>query len=102
MPKYGICNLQTLLLEYQAYPRSKKISTLFNDWENIAFGEESEKSEALANKFGLLQIQLGGLGGGVTTPGKVRNVSPCLRLETIFPAVKLTQICSINMNIAFS
>ena len=63
MPKYGICNLQTLLLEYQAYPRSKKISTLFNDWENIAFGEESEKSEALANKFGLLQIRLGGLGG---------------------------------------
>ena len=36
-----------------------KKSALINNWENIAYWEESEQSEALADKFGLPQIQLG-------------------------------------------
>ena len=41
---------------------------MINDWENIiAYWEESEQSEALANKLGLFQIQLGCLGGRATS-----------------------------------
>ena len=34
-----------------------------NDWENVAYWEESEQSKALANNFGLSQTQLGSLEG---------------------------------------
>ena len=61
----------------RAHPWSK--NNLINDWENIiaywenvigyweniiAYWEKSERSEALLNKFGLFQKQLGNLGGG--------------------------------------
>ena len=47
-------------------PEVKK-SELINDWEHIsAYWDESKQSEALANKLGLFQKQLGGLGGGIT------------------------------------
>ena len=72
-----------------------------NDWDNIAFWEESEQREVLANKFGLSQIQLGIL-VLVTTPGKFCNFSPLLNLERAFPALKLTENCYLNMNISFS
>ena len=45
------------------------------------------------------QIPLGGLGGLAAI---VRNFSPHLNLGTVFPVIKLTQICYINMNISFS
>ena len=38
-----------------------RLSGPINIWENIAYREESEQSEELANKFGLSQIQLSGL-----------------------------------------
>ena len=41
-------------------PEVKK-PTPINDWENVAYWEESVKSKAFANMFGLFQIQLGGL-----------------------------------------
>ena len=72
-----------------------------NDLENIAYWEESEQREVLANKFGLSQIQLGIL-VLVTTPGKFCNFSPLLNLERAFPALKLTENCYLNMNISFS
>ena len=33
-----------------------KKSVLANDWESVAYWEESEQSEVLANKFGLSQM----------------------------------------------
>ena len=44
----------------RAYPSSKK-TALTNYWESIANWQESEKTEALMNKFSLSQIQLGDL-----------------------------------------
>ena len=38
------------------FPKSKKQSALINDWKIVAYREESEQSEVLANKFGLSQI----------------------------------------------
>ena len=71
-----------------------------NGWKNIAYWEESEQREVLANKFGLSKIQLGIL-LLVTTPGKFCNCSPLLSLERTFPALKLTENCYLNMNIYF-
>ena len=43
--------------------KKKKKSELIKDSQNIfAYFKEPEQSEALANKLGLFQIQLGGLG----------------------------------------
>ena len=44
-------------------PEVKRKPALRDDWENIAYWEELEKSKALAKKFGLFQIQSGGSGG---------------------------------------
>ena len=56
----------------------------------------------LANKFGLFQIQFGGLGR--CNPQKILHSFPSFKLglETVFPALKLTQNFYINMNILFS
>ena len=43
----------------RAYPRSKKKSTFIDDLEIIAYWEESEWSEALANKCGSFRKQMG-------------------------------------------
>ena len=40
--------------------------------------------------------------GLVATPEKFCNFSPLLSLETVVPALKLTQNCYVNMNISFS
>ena len=72
-----------------------------NDQDNVAYWEESEWIEVLANNFGLSQIQLRIL-VLLTTPGKVCNFSPLLNLERAFPALKLTENCYLNMNISFS
>ena len=52
--------------------------------------EESEQGEEFANKFGLFQIQLGGL-EEVRTPQKFSIFHPHLSLEAVFPSLKLTQ-----------
>ena len=72
-----------------------------NDLENIAYWEESEQREVLANKFGLPEIQMG-IPVLVTTPTKFCNFSALLSLETVFPALKLTENCYLNMNISLS
>ena len=72
-----------------------------NDRDNVAYWEESERIEVLANNFGLSQIQLGIL-VLVTTPGKFYNFSPLLNLERAFPVLKLTETRYLNMNIYFS
>ena len=47
----------------RAYPRSEKKFELIKDSQNtFAYWKESEQSEALTNKLGLFQIQLGGSG----------------------------------------
>ena len=40
--------------------------------------------------------------GGATKPGKFCNFSPLLNLKIVFPALKLTRNCYLNMNISFS
>ena len=72
-----------------------------NDLENIASWEESERREVLANKFDLSKIQMGIL-VLVTMSRKSCNFSALLSLETVFPALKLTENCYLNMNISFS
>ena len=58
----------------KAYPRSKKKSALIDNWEITAYYKESEQSEALVNKHGSFQKQLGSLGGGSgTTPENLCN-----------------------------
>ena len=72
-----------------------------NDLENIAYWEESEQREVLANKFDLSEIQMG-IVVLVTTSRKSCNFSALLSLETVFPGLKLTENCYLNMNISFS
>ena len=72
-----------------------------NDRDNVAYWEESQRIEVLADNFSLSQMQLGIL-VLVTTPGKFCNFSPLLNLERAFPALKLTENCYLNMNISFS
>ena len=43
---------------------------------------------------------IGGL-GGAATPGKVCNIYSHLSLETVFPVLKLTQNCCINIHTFF-
>ena len=72
-----------------------------NGWKNIAYWEESEQREVLANKFGLSQIQLGIL-VVVTAPGKFCNFSPFLSLGIgIGNSVHATEVLAIRnaMNI---
>ena len=71
-----------------------------NDWGNIAYWEESEQTEMLANKFGWSQRHLGIL-VLVTAQGKCCNFPPLSSLEAAFPALKLTENCYLNMNISF-
>ena len=72
-----------------------------NDQNNVAYWEESERIEVLANNFGLYQMQFGIL-VLVTTSGKFCNFPPLLNLERAFPPLKLTENCYLNMNIYFS
>ena len=91
---------QCNIMNFRAYLRSEKIC-IDQYWEKIiAYWVEFEQVQALLNKFGLFQIQFGGLGGW-TTPGKVRNFFPHLSLEAVFPALELTQSCYIIMNTFF-
>ena len=74
---------------------------MINDWENIsAYWEESEQSETLGDKYGLLQIQLGSMEG--RNPKTFCGLYHRLSLKTLFPELKLTKNCYINMNISFS
>ena len=82
-------------------PRIQAKSPLINDWENFAYWGESEQSDQLATKFGLFQIQKRGL-RGIATSGRFGNFYLYLSLENVFPAIKLTQNCYINMNISSS
>ena len=68
----------------RAYPRSKKKSALINHWENMAYWEESEQNEVLANKF-VTDIVRGF--GGRLIPGKFCNFCSHFSLETVCPAL---------------
>ena len=81
----------------RAYPKSKTKPALIN-WEISAYWEEYEQNEALGNKFGFVKYSWGS--GCSQKPGKFCNFFP--HLETVFPALKLRQICYVNMNISFS
>ena len=59
----------------RTYSKSKGISALINELENIAYQEKSVQSVWLADKFGLFHIQLGDLGGVVVT-GKFCDFYP--------------------------
>ena len=52
---------------------------------------KNQRKESIASldKCGLFQMQMRGLGGNAI-------------LEIVFPALKLTQNCCVNMNISFS
>ena len=76
-----------------------KISALINDWENIiAYWEESKQSKALVDKCGSLHTKNGFWvwGVGSAAPEKLCNLYPHLSLETVFPALKLTQNCYLH------
>ena len=85
---------------YSRSEKKKKKSALINYLENIAYWEESEQSKALTNKFLLFQIQLEGSRGS-RKQGKFCSCYLHLSLETVFPALKRTQICYINMDFLF-
>ena len=56
----------------RAYRISEKKIELIKDSQNIfAYWKASEQSEGLANKLGLLQIQLRGLGDSTTPASKI-------------------------------
>ena len=57
-----------------------------NDLENVAYWEESEQSEVLANKFGFPQIQL-----EVWGESRRQKNFVILILGTVFPSLKLTR-----------
>ena len=79
----------------------KQSALVNNDYENIiVYSEESEQREMQANKCGLFQIHLGGLRVSATS-GKFDYFYSYLSLETVSPALKLTQNCYINVNIFF-
>ena len=59
--------------------KKKKKSALINYLENIVYWEESEQSEALTNKFVLLQIQLGSSRGS-RKPRKILQLLPSFKL----------------------
>ena len=40
--------------------------------------------------------------GGAAKPGKFWNFSPLLKLEIVFPVLKLTRNCYLNISISFS
>ena len=82
-------------------PRIQTKSALINDWESFAYWGEYEQSDQLVTRFGLFQIQKRGL-GGVATSGKFCKFYLYLNLEIVFPAIKLTQNCYININISSS
>ena len=58
------------------------------------------KERCRQNKCGLFQIHLGGLRVSATS-GKFDYLYSYLSLETVSPALKLTQNCYINVNIFF-
>ena len=61
----------------------------------------TQARRGMANKFGLFQLQLRGV-GGVKIPGTFCNFYPHFSLETVFPGLKLTQSFYINMKFSFS
>ena len=71
--------------------------TLINDWEITAYWEESEESEALANKHRNSWEMCSASSGAI--PQKTCNFYPHLRLEIVFPALKLPQNYLFNMSI---
>ena len=86
----------------RAYPSSKKI--YIDRWmgEHCILGKQ-RRSKASANKRGSFQKQLGGLRRWQwCNLRKLCNFYPHVRLETVFPALKLSQNCYINMNIPHS
>ena len=71
-----------------------------NDWENIAyFGRIWAKGRCWRTSLVCLKYSWG-LWEGVATPGKFCNFPPLLSLETVFPALKLTQNCYLNIKIS--
>ena len=67
--------------------------------KNIAYWEESEQREVLANKFVLSEIELEIL-VLVRTPGKLFFFT-FLILEIAFPALKLTENCYLKITFIF-
>ena len=80
-----------LLLLLKPIAEVKK-SQLINDYENIiAYSEESKQSEVYVNKCDLFQKHLRVLEISATS-GKLDYFYSHSSLETVFPALKLTQI----------
>ena len=70
----------------RAYPRSKEIA-LINDWEMIAYWEESDWSETLSCNCGSFQKQLGSLGQWQQcNPRKTLQFSPLFKIGDSFPS----------------
>ena len=79
-----------------------KNPTLINDYENIiAYSKESEQSEVLGKQVWFVPNTFGGLRVSLTS-GKCGHFYFHLSLETIFPALKLTLNCYINISVSFS
>ena len=79
------------------YYRGKKISALILDWENnIASGKNPSKTRPLLLAYTVKYLM--GLQAGSAATRKFCNLYPHLCLETVFPALKLTQNCYLHYN----
>ena len=85
------------------YRRNKKNLHWSMNEKVLLHIRKNQRKESIASldKCGLFQMQLTGLGGNAIT-GKFYIFCLHVILERVFPALKLTRNCCVNMNISFS
>ena len=87
----------------RTYRRNKKDLHWWINEKVLLHIRKNQRKESIASldKCGLFQMQMRGLGGNAIT-GKFYIFYLHVILEIVFPALKLTQNCCVNMNISFS
>ena len=81
----------------RVYPQSKTICIDKRVGKHLWTLKNNQHNEALANKFGSFKKQLGVWG---SASEEFCKFQPHLNLANVFPAIKRTQTCCINMNIS--
>ena len=74
---------------------------MIDDWKSICILEKIEANQGVGEQVWFVPNPVGGSGGS-PNPGTFCNFYTHIRLETVFPAFKLTQNCYVTMNISFS
>ena len=92
-----------MLLKHQSQRTFENQVLIIEVKKYVAYWGESKQSEVVAGKFDLFHNVNSGwvLGGGSAATGKFCNLYTHLFLETVFPAIRLTQnfYLQCNMNI---